>query len=120
MFQQDYVLRQIEMLTAFLVSLFFDQEVEKYQFLKERRMESVDPLFLELRGLVDAGQINEAEDLLFSQLQERGIALLEVMVSFYDLLGAKTNDELEQAHFSRAEVLQGLTEATRLCGIEIR
>ena len=75
-----------------------------------------------LKRLIDAGQINAAEDKLFELLEtavwdEKQKAAL--VISFYDYLNLKNDEFLAAADFSRDEIVSGLEDALGRLGMEI-
>jgi hypothetical protein len=72
--------------------------------------------------MIDAGQVNEAEEKLFDLLESVGWERREkasLAIAFYDRLNSKDDAFLEAADFSREEVIRGLEDALRLAEMEI-
>lgn len=75
-----------------------------------------------LRRMADSGQINAAEDKLFELLDsaawdEKQKAAL--VISFYDHINGKTDEDLAAADFSRDEIVNGIGDAMKKLGMEI-
>lgn len=65
----------------------------------------------ELFHMVDAGNINEAENQIYEMTADTGLGDrkgLKIALLFYAYLNDKNNDFLEQHDFSREEISQGM------------
>ena len=113
MYQNDYILRQIELMTNFLYKLLHGEDLmqitdEEY----EVQGKSTDQFLSEtLRSMALQGQINEAENLLYEHLEEKHDKEdLTAAVEFYRLLARLDDSILEQADYSRIEIVEGLRD----------
>ncbi|QNM02490.1 DUF6483 family protein [Simiaoa sunii] len=61
-----------------------------------------------LIDMVDAGEINEAENRLYDLISATDMNSLEVAILFYSYLNDKTDDFLEANDFSRDEIKLGM------------
>lgn len=107
MFEQDYVMRLIkEMVRAILKLLFnIDTESPTIELLENKEeKETLENLI----GMVDAGEINEAENRLYDLISATDMNSLEVAILFYSYLNDKTDDFLEANDFSRDEIKLGM------------
>ncbi len=121
MFENDYIMKQIELMTNFLAKLIFGKESPEYKLKYDLQGSASDEelLYLRLVKMIDDGEINEAENLLFENIEREPRAeYLEIAIDFYDRLGRLDNKALDDADFSRAEVLEGLENVKKLYGIE--
>ncbi len=112
MFQPDYIMRQIETLTQAAAKLFMHKDINKIEMFKEDgSLSGAGLLYHRLKALINQGKINEAEDLLFAELDSAPVSeILAVVIHFYRDLAALTDEQLKQANFSRAEIAQGLAD----------
>ena len=115
-------MRLIHGIVRILARMLFDKELEEdgefATILDEYGRESNDYL----RRMIDAGQVNAAEEKLFDLIEsvawdDRQKAAL--VLSFYDYLNGKDDEFLVSADFSRDEIVNGLEDAMRLVNIEI-
>jgi len=108
----DYIMRQIEMVSAMLLSLFFGEEIKYTDLLEEDESAgSYSYLYHKLKTLISEGNINEAENELFAAIDDAPtIELLALAIYFYSELQHLPDKSLEAADFSREEILQGLNE----------
>ena len=121
MFENDYILRQIEMMTGFLAKLIFGKESPEYELLfdGEENPLGEGELALKLRRMIELGEINEAENLLFDSIEsEQKPEYLEIAIDFYDRLSKLDEAKLARCDFCLAEVLEGLENVKEKYGIE--
>ncbi len=119
MFQQDYIMWQIEMFARTLALLVFRKEETAYELREEEAETQKGRLYRLLRQLTEEGKINEAEDRLFEALDPEDLSLLEIAIDFYMRLNAMEEEELERAGYSREEIQQGLAECARFYGVDL-
>ena len=107
MFEQDYVMRLIkEMVRAILKLLFnIDTESPTIELLENKEEKGT---LENLIDMVDAGEINEAENRLYDLISATDMNSLEVAILFYSYLNDKTDDFLEANDFSRDEIKLGM------------
>ena len=118
-YEKDYIMRLIHGIAQMLAYLWFGRkETELPTVMGQGCREDSDYL----KRLVDAGQINAAENKLFDLLEavvwdERQKAAL--VISFYDYVNGKSDEFLSAADFSRDEIVSGLEDAMKKLGMEI-
>jgi len=115
-FEQDYVMRLIkEMVRAILKLLFnIDTESPTVELLENKEeKETLENLL----DMVDAGEINEAENRLYNLISVTDINSLEVALLFYSYLNDKTDDFLEANDFSRDEIKLGMENVAENFGL---
>ena len=116
MFEQDYVMRLIkEMVRAILKLLFsIDTESPTVELLENKEeQETLENLL----DMVDAGEINEAENRLYDLTSNTDMNSLKIALLFYSYLNDKTDDFLEVNDFSRDEIKFGLENVADSFGI---
>lgn len=106
----DYLMRQIEDMARLCSEVLFAKHTEPLPVFDEQgNVTENGVLYGRLRMLCSAGQVNEAENLLFDRLDAPGgEALLPAAVQFYKDIQNWEDAALEQAGFSRAEIRDGL------------
>ena len=70
----------------------------------------------ELAFMIEEGQINEAEDILFENLAEGDRDMLAVAVAFYVRLNQLEDFILASCAYTREEINEGLKDALRVYG----
>ena len=122
MFQEDWVMRQIESIVDFLTVAILGKKsarMENYDIQKESGDGSMDRLSLQLVRMIREKRLHEAENLLFDQMKPRDEQSLAAAVDFYSRLNLLDDKTLESCHFSRAEISDGLRRASGLFGISL-
>jgi|WetSurMetagenome_2_1015567.scaffolds.fasta_scaffold381135_2 hypothetical protein len=117
MYHDDWLMSQIRLLAAAIAKIIFRKDVIFYEVKDDENKNETDELFLYLRTLLDSGDINTAEDLLFESLQPDDQDLLLLAVDFYQRLNDLSDEDLVRSHFSRAEIYDGLQEVQRIYGL---
>ena len=117
-YRQDWIMRQIEMLTAFFARAIFGKERAFYVVRDEAHLSRGDLMHRRLLALLARGALCEAEDLLFEELDGQEGAGLAVAIDFYHRLNALDDAALGRGNFSRAEIADGLRDALGRHGLE--
>ena len=120
-YEKDYIMRLIHGIARVLARMLFGRDAENGEIaavMARAARESDDCL----RRMIDAGDINAAEDRLFEMIEssawnEKDLAAL--VLSFYDHANSKPDEFLAAAGFSREEIVSGLEDAMKTLGMEI-
>ncbi|MGI6152906.1 MAG: DUF6483 family protein [Christensenellaceae bacterium] len=114
MFQDDYIMRQIELLSRGLAKMLMKKtslDVLENLVTEEGALSGKEYLKFTLDTMVMRGEIGEAEDLLFESVSKRPEKeYLQVALDFYEGLAGMSEEELNRCNFSRGEVLDGLND----------
>ena len=95
-----------EMVRAILKLLFnIDTESPTIELLENKEEKGT---LENLIDMVDAGEINEAENRLYDLISATDMNSMEVAILFYSYLNDKTDDFLEANDFSRDEIKLGM------------
>ena len=121
-YEKDYIMRLIHGVAMVLARLLLGRQMEEEGEIADaldRQDRAENDLLLRM---IDEGKVNEAEERLFSFLEtspagDRRKAALAL--SFYDHLNEKEDEFLEQASFSREEIVKGLEDAMKTVHMEI-
>lgn len=122
MFQNDYLMRQIQMMVQFIARMILKRNAEIYRAVPDEygNFSSEGELYLDLMRKIKQGKINEAENLLFDAIEQNpNNSMLEIALDFYRTLGEMPDDFLEENNFSKDEVCQGLNDIMRIYHIDI-
>jgi len=119
MLQQDFVMKQIKSLINFIAKILLKKENVEYILSSEDEYSKTDFIHKELLKLLEVGKINEAENLLFEELDTIDLKYLELAIDFYDRLNRLDDAFLEENNFSREEIEEGLREIANRFGIII-
>lgn len=107
MFEQDYIMRLIKEMIRAILKLIFSIDTDSPTtdlLLENQQKESFDQLL----DLIDAGNINEAENHLYDLIDTNDRATLGLALLFYSYLNEKEDDFLESHQYSRDEIKEGL------------
>lgn len=113
MFQQDWVMRQVEMLVQFVARTVFHKDAIDYGITDEANLSQRDLLYKKLKKLIAERKICEAENLLFENLDADDLGYLELALDFYQTINQLSNDELEAHNYTRGEINDGIHEVMR-------
>jgi len=98
------------MTTAITNIVFNKESVAIYDLKGGTTQSDADLLYVLLRDLAEQQKINEAENLLFDMLDRDNHDHFILATDFYRHLGSLSDKELEEADFSREEIVKGLNE----------
>ena len=117
MYQQDWLMRQIEMLAQFIAKLTWGKDTAYYEVAKQDDLSETDLLYYEIESLLAQSKICEAENLLYERLDGGNNDYFELAVDFYQKINKLSDKELENANFSREEIHSGLKDVMKMFGL---
>ena len=117
MFEEDYIMRTIkEMVRALLKFLFgADTDVPTEALLEEKQSRAV---WEELKKSIDDGNINEAENALYSFIDAGDKEALKTALLFYSYVNEKEDACLEKNNYTREEIKTGLQDVAARYGLD--
>ena len=87
MLNQDFFMRQIEILTEAFACLVFNKETSIHHEIRDEiKQAETDILYLQLRSLVNDNKFNEAENLLFEMIDPHEKNHIIIALDFYEQL----------------------------------
>ena len=115
----DWLLKQINVVSEFLQKLFTDMETNRK--LNENEQYQKDSFEFErlLENLIEEDRINDAENILFEKLETNNLMYATIATRFYDKLKGLSDEKLQKSNYSRDEILQGLNDVCDMFGLEI-
>jgi hypothetical protein len=123
MYHQDWLMRQIETITRYVFSILLGKEDElssDIQIEAQRQTSgAADTLSFRLGRLVDAERLCEAEDLLYSAVEDGDPEALTAGLRFYSDLNLLSDEALLRCDFPRDEILSGLRELCETYGYDL-
>lgn len=119
MYHHDWLMRQINTMIQLLGSILFKKDNVEFTMQDESNSSEIHLLYETLIDLINEGKINEAEDLLFEKIDVNDLIYMKLAMDFYDRLNRLSEDELENADFSRDEIRSGLEDVMNLYSIRI-
>ncbi len=116
-------MRQIETITRYVFSILLGKEDElssDIQIEAQRQTSgAADTLSFRLGRLVDAERLCEAEDLLYSAVEDGDPEALTAGLRFYSDLNLLSDEALLRCDFPRDEILSGLRELCETYGYDL-
>lgn len=118
-FQQDFIMRQIELIARYIAESVFKKKSTEYKIIEKENLSDTDKLHNKLVNLINENKINEAEDLLFDSLDLDNKKYLEVAIDFYARLTKLDDATLKLNDFTKEEIAEGLADVSNKYGIVI-
>ena len=99
--KDDYVMRMIKDMARVLARLILGKDDINYVLPEDEEFTVIDNLYKKLITMADAGQINEAENILLNELEDKSSEYFEMAASFYLHLNEYSDGFLD-AHQKRS------------------
>lgn len=110
----DIIQQMIEGAAAIAAKILTGKQTKKTEIIVQQSM-GTENLSIMLNDLIRQGKYNDAENLLFEQLEiYPTIDIYNVGLEFYECLSDLSDEELAKSSYSREEILQGVQDMTRL------
>lgn len=118
-YEQDYILRQIEILMQGIRRVFFGKREKGAAAFAVSGALPGALWYARVLERLEAGDINGAENLLFALMDPAEPQGLLAALDFYNRLRRIPEERLLESGFSLAEVEQGLLDAAALYGLDL-
>lgn len=115
----DWLLKQINVVSEFLQKLFTDMETNRKLNENEQYQKESFEFERLLENLIEEDRINDAENILFEKLETNNLMYATIATRFYDKLKGLSDEKLQKSNYSRDEILQGLNDMCDMFGLEI-
>lgn len=106
--EKDYIMRIIKEMVRVLFSLMFGKQYKSVELTEENKYEVSGKALEELEKMVDAGLINEAENILLESIDYTKKEEVLAAILFYQYVSEKDNDFLAAHNYSKKEALDGI------------
>ena len=123
-YEQDYIMRMIKDMTRMIAKLLLGKDAPQYMLPDAQPDDKgldgdSGSFYRRLIQMADAGEINEAENLLTDYLDQGSGSKeeLEVALGFYVYINEMSNDFLDEHEYSREEIYQGLESLSTQFGV---
>lgn len=117
---QEILLKQIKTISKLIGKILLNNEDFSYVLPESKNYSEFDKFYVQLTEMLDNNKINEAEDLLFKNIDGLNLNHLQIALSFYEKLAQKSEDELVKNNFSKEEVEQGFLDVLKLYNINVQ
>lgn len=118
-YEQDYILRQIEILMQGIRRVFFGKREKGVAAFAVSGALPGALWYTRVLERLEAGDVNGAENLLFALMDPAEPQGLLAALDFYNRLRRIPEERLLESGFSLAEVEQGLLDAAALYGLDL-
>ena len=108
--EKDYIMRMIKEMVRVLFSLIFGKKYVSVELEKENNYEVSGKKLNVFLDMIDAGQINEAENMLLDSMDYTNKDEIMAAALFYQHLSEKDSEFLENNHYTKEEVLSGFKQ----------
>ncbi len=117
MLQDDFIMRMIHEMVTTLLKLIFHIELGENE---EQNFKDQDTAsnYLELLALIQAGEINEAENKLLDELDSDDMEHFKMALMFYYHLNEIDFNFLEEHNYSKNEITDGLRYVSSVYGYD--
>ena len=116
MVERDYIMRLIREMVRVILKLVFNIDTESPTvdlLADEEEKQMLDALL----SMIDAGDINNAENQLYEIVSGGGMEKLKMALLFYSYLNDKSDDFLTEHDFSREEIKSGIKDMVSMYGL---
>ena len=108
--EKDYIMRMIKEMVRVLFSLAFGKKYVSVELEEENKYEVSGKSLKSFLGMIDLGQINEAENMLLDSIDYTNKNEVMAVALFYQYLSEKDNQFLENNNYTKEEVLSGFKQ----------
>ena len=116
-YEQDYILRLIKQVIRALIGILINKRTTlEYEMPVNNLRTSGDDLLSKLIILADKGCICEAENRIFEALESGSEEAFLMALYFYEHINEYDTDFLEDHHFSRGEIREGVILVAKKMG----
>lgn len=115
--EKDYILRMVKDLVKSIAHIVLSKSEIEYELPEKDDYSRVDYLYVRLLELVNQGKINDAEDMLFNEINTSDMKQFEMAMSFYLYLNDFGDNYLESNDYSRDEISEGIKSICKEYGV---
>lgn len=112
-FEQDYIMRMIKSIVSFFIKLITGKSDTVYELPSDGLYTPCDDIFARILSLADGGKINEAENLLYANVEPDSKDYLLMGLTFYSHINEYTDNFLSDHNYSRQEIQDGSIAFTK-------
>lgn len=119
-YQDDWLLRQIELLGVFLRRLLKGYKDEKMSMYEMEQISlTQNAVYKKVYKLIGQNKICDAENYIYEILdnENENKEAIEAAVLFYYKINKMTDLELKKCNFSRDEIFSGLIKISEMCNM---
>lgn len=117
--KDDYVMRMIRDLARVLARVILGRDDINYELPEDEEFTVLDNLYKKLITMADQGQINEAENILLDELDDKSSEYFEMAASFYLHLNEYEEEFLDEHNYTREEISEGIGDLGKEFGVDL-
>ncbi len=117
MLQDDFIMRMIHEMVTTLLKLIFHIELGENEEQNFKDQETASD-YLELLALIQAGEINEAENKLLDGMDSDDMEHFKMALMFYYHINEIDFNFLEEHNYSKNEITDGLRYVSSVYGYD--
>ena len=106
--EKDYIMRIIKEMVRVLFSLMLGKQYKSVELPEENKYKVSGKALEEFEKMIDAGLINEAENVLLESIDYTKKEEVLAAILFYQYVSEKDNDFLVAHNYSKEEALDGI------------
>ena len=106
--EKDYVMRIIKEMVRVLFSLMLGKQYKSVEQPEENKYEVAGKALEEFEKMIDAGLINEAQNILLESIDYTQKEDVLAAILFYQYIGERDSDFLAAHNYSKEEALDGI------------
>jgi len=111
MFQKDFIIREIENFSKFVIGMFRKEKVKIEIQGEQGELVEDDYLYYRFQEMIYDGKINEAENALFDIIEkDPKLEHLKLAEKFYSEVIKMSDDYLQRQNYSREEIFESLDQ----------
>lgn len=114
--EKDYIMRMIKEMVRVLFSFMFGKNYVSVEQEVKNRYEVSGKKLDELLEMIDNGEINEAENMILTDMDYDNKEAIAAAALFYQYLAGKSEDFLQKNNYSKEEVLDGMNHIMEKSG----
>lgn len=121
-FEKDFFMRMIQNMVRFLMQLVTGKSQFDYKIKDTENPTTCDDTYARIIAMADSGRINEAENLLYENLESGNQDYLLMGISFYNHINDYSDDFLAKHNYTREEIetgIQNLAGEFEITGLEL-
>lgn len=107
-YENDVIMRQVRDMARMLAKILFGKDTPTYELEQNEIQTSSDDLYSRLIAMVKQGKINQAENVLYDELDRDEDSTIEVALGFYNYLNELPAEFLTMNEYSREEINEGI------------
>lgn len=114
--EKDYIMRIIKEMVRVLFSLMLGKQYKSFEQPEENKCKVSGKALEEFEKMIDAGLINEAENILLESIDYTSKEEVFVAILFYQYIGEKDSDFLAAHNYSKEEALDRIKRLAKRQG----